>query len=186
MAACYTVRGSVHAATDLQKGAIQSMKNFHQFRLRIESAFSMALLALLIVLVFVAAVLRWFGISIVWSVDMAQLLFTWLCFIGADLAYYHNKHMGVDLIKKRFHTKSALVLDILLNVLVMIFVASIFYYGTKLSISNYVRKFNSLPVSYSFATIAAPIGACLMFLTGLQKLGDSIRALRTPTVEKKI
>jgi TRAP-type C4-dicarboxylate transport system permease small subunit len=33
-----------------------------------------------------------------WSVDMAQLLFIWVCFIGADLAMQKDRHIGVDLL----------------------------------------------------------------------------------------
>ncbi len=155
------------------------MHRFNQLRLRIESTFTTVLLALLIVLVFAAAVLRWVGVSIVWSVDTAQFLFTWLCFVGADLAYYHHKHMGVDLLKNHLNPKAVCVLEIIITLLVMAFVASVFYYGMKLSIANYVRKFNALPISYSFATIAAPIGCFLIFLTGVEQLWDNIKAFRT-------
>lgn len=154
------------------------MRRFNQLRLKAESAFTTLLLGLLIVLVFVAAVLRWVGISIVWSVDTAQFLFTWLCFVGADLAYYHHKHMGVDLVKKRLSPKGACVLEIIITILVMVFMASVFYYGMKLSIANRVRKFNALPISYSLATVAAPIGCFLILLTSIEQLADQISALR--------
>lgn len=156
------------------------MYTFTKIRLKVEEVISVILLALLVGFVFAAAALRWVGISIVWSVDFAQFLFTWVCFIGADLAYYHNKHMGVDLIAGHLHGKARVVLELVTHILVMLFLLSILYYGTKLCITNSVRKFNTLPISYSFATVSAPIGAVLMMITGIGKLKKSIQQLLAP------
>jgi len=69
---------------------------------KIEEYFVCIGLLLLIFLVFLAAVLRMFGIDMSWSTDLAQLTFAWVCFIGADLAMRVNRHMGVDLFVERF------------------------------------------------------------------------------------
>ena len=45
-----------------------------------------ALLVFITGLVFVAAVMRFYGHPLVWSIDLAQLLFIWLCFLGASRA----------------------------------------------------------------------------------------------------
>ncbi len=66
---------------------------------KLEEYFVVIFLAALIMLVFIAAVLRWFGIGVAWSMDMAQLLFAWVCFIGADLALRQNKHASCPFTK---------------------------------------------------------------------------------------
>lgn len=154
------------------------MDSVSKIRLKIEEYTTVALLGLLVFLVFIAAVLRWVGISIVWSVDLAQLFLTWLCFVGADIAYAKNKHMGVDLIKNLLPKKTRTVLSILIDFLFVAFMLSILYFGLRLSWSNYARKFNSLPVSYSFATLSAPVGAFLMILTGIEKIVENMHVLR--------
>ena len=53
---------------------------------QIELAVCFALLAGITGLVFVAAIMRFFGHPLTWSVDMAQLLFIWLCMLGATRA----------------------------------------------------------------------------------------------------
>ncbi len=65
---------------------------------KIEELFVSIGLSMLILLVFLAAVLRFFGIDMSWSTDLAQLTFAWVCFVGADLALARNKHMGVDML----------------------------------------------------------------------------------------
>ena len=53
---------------------------------RIEFAAACMLLAAIVALVFVAAIMRFFDHPLIWSVDLAQLLFIWLCFFGAARA----------------------------------------------------------------------------------------------------
>ena len=53
---------------------------------KIELSICFALLAAITGLVFVAAIMRFFGRPLTWSVDMAQLLFIWLCMLGATRA----------------------------------------------------------------------------------------------------
>lgn len=153
------------------------MSSVFKVRLKIEEYLTVVLLGALVLLVFLAAALRWVGISIVWSVDLAQFLLTWLCFIGADIAYGKSKHMGVDLLKNLLPDKMRTGLNIVIDILFVIFMCSILYFGAFLSVDNYARKFNALPISYSFATLSAPVGAGLMIFTGLEKIIRNIRYL---------
>ena len=63
---------------------------------QVELAICVVLLAIITGLVFVAAVMRFFGHPLVWSVDLAQLLFIWLCFLGATRAMREKSHLGME------------------------------------------------------------------------------------------
>ena len=73
-------------------------KKFEDALSKVETGFVCIGLLVLIATVFVAAVLRFFGIDMSWSTDLAQLTFAWVSFIGADLAMRKDKHMGVDML----------------------------------------------------------------------------------------
>ena len=62
----------------------------------IEDAFGKLLLAAIVLLIFFAAIARNAGYPLIWSVDMAQALFVWLCFTGAVKALRQRAHIGVD------------------------------------------------------------------------------------------
>ncbi len=62
---------------------------------------SKLLFGIIVSLVFVASIGRWIGYPIPWAVDMAQLLFIWVCFFGANQALRRNQHMGVDIFYRR-------------------------------------------------------------------------------------
>jgi TRAP-type C4-dicarboxylate transport system permease small subunit len=131
----------------------------------IEEIFESIGLSLLIILVFTAAVLRFFGIDMSWSTDLAQLTFAWVCFIGADLAIRKNRHMGVDMLVNRFPLKVRNWIYLFNSILMLCFLAFVVYYGSSLCISNFQRKFNTLPISYSYATASGPVGCLLMVFT---------------------
>ena len=64
---------------------------------QIELAICVILLAIITGLVFVASIMRFFGHPLVWSVDLAQLLFIWVCFLGADKAMREKTHLGMEI-----------------------------------------------------------------------------------------
>ena len=144
---------------------------------RIEEIIVCAGLTFLILLVFMSATLRWFGIDMSWSIDMAQLLFAWICFIGADLAMRRVRHMGVDLLVDRMGKKLAGAIYILNNLMIIGFLILVFYYGADLCIANAKRQFNTLPLSYSFVTASAPVGAVLMILTTIKNIYNHIKCM---------
>ena len=61
---------------------------------KVETWLVCAGLLILIFTVFAAAVLRFFGVDMSVSTDLAQLVFAWVSFIGADLAMRKDKHLA--------------------------------------------------------------------------------------------
>lgn len=129
----------------------------------------MTLLAFIIIFVFIAAFLRVIHKPVVWSVDLAQLLFVWACFIGADLAMEKNKHIGVDIFTNMMPKQIQKSLKLVCNVLAIAFLCLIGYYGTKLAIINVHDQFSGMELSHSWATASAPIGCVLMIRTLIKK-----------------
>ena len=65
---------------------------------KIERLVCIGLLSAIVLLVFAAAVMRTVGLPIIWSVDIAQLLFAWLCMLGANQTLKHAQHATVDIV----------------------------------------------------------------------------------------
>ena len=61
--------------------------------------------------------------------------------------------------------------DVLMQVAFCIFI----YYGVMLSIKSWKRSFQTLPISYSFITIALPVMSALMTLTNILKITDKVK-----------
>jgi len=72
-----------------------------------------------VVLVGVASVARSMGSPIIWSVEVAQLLFVWLVMLAADIALQEGRHFGLSLLLDQLTPRARLVLDVI-NILILI------------------------------------------------------------------
>lgn len=129
---------------------------------RIEFAIAATLLAAIVLLVFVSAIMRSVGHPVIWSIDMAQLLFIWLCFFGAVRALRDKAHIGIDLIIRFLPHGLRLGVETILSVITLIFLGLLSYEGTKLAFSNMQRQFGDSGLSYFWVTIAVPVGCVLL------------------------
>ncbi|KAA0679781.1 TRAP transporter small permease [Roseomonas genomospecies 6] len=143
-----------------------------------EAFLAMLLLAAIVLLVFAAGVMRWFGHPLVWSVDVAQLLFVWVAFLGADMALRKRAHIGIDYLVKRLPVKSRAMLDLVLGVLVVAFLMTMVVMGYRLTMLNLERQFGDSGISYAFVTSAVPVGCLLLAATLTGQILDTLRELR--------
>ena len=133
------------------------------------------LFAVMVALVFSSAIARGIGKPLAWSLDVAQLLLCWTSLVGADVAFRHDKFIGLDLFTRKMPVKVQKVLEIVVLVLMQVAFCIFIYYGVMLSIKSWKRSFQTLPISYSFITIALPIMSALMTLTNILKITDKVK-----------
>ncbi|WP_139180761.1 TRAP transporter small permease [Virgibacillus salinus] len=154
------------------------MKKVINTYIKVENFMSSLLLMTVVLFVFIASIMRWAGSPIAWSVDIAQLLFVWAIFLGANRSLRENRHIGVDFFVKKLPKKAQVVLEIIMLVFIIGFLVFLCRYGFMLSFENDIRQINSLSISYSFITIAVPIGCLLMSFTALAKIYENIKAFK--------
>ena len=133
------------------------------------------LFAVMVALVFSSAIARGIGKPLAWSLDVAQLLLCWTSLVGADVAFRHDKFIGLDLFTRKMPVKVQKVLEIVVLVLMQVAFCIFIYYGVMLSIKSWKRSFQTLPISYSFVTIALPVVSTLMTLTNILKITDKVK-----------
>jgi TRAP-type C4-dicarboxylate transport system permease small subunit len=135
---------------------------------QLEFAAAAALLAVIVILVFMAAIMRFFGRPLIWSVDMAQLLFIWLCFFGAARAMREKGHIGIDLLVRRLNRRHRFVLELCISTLILAFLCLLAMEGYRLTMLNRQRLFGDSGLSYAWVTAAVPIG-CVMIAVALAR-----------------
>jgi len=140
----------------------------------------------IMILVFGGAVMRTIGNPINWAVDLSLLIFAWLIFLGADVAIRTTELISIDLVVKRF---PKIIQDILFTggiLLSLAFLYVLMRYGVPLALDNFERPFHSLGISFSYATIAAPVGAFLMSISLTLKLVERFRPSKDATTTEEI
>ena len=65
---------------------------------RIEFAAATLLLVAIVGLVGIAAITRFMGAPIIWSIEVATAMFVWLIVLAVDLAMQQNRHFGLSLV----------------------------------------------------------------------------------------
>ena len=135
-----------------------------------EEAISRVLLGACVILVVVASLVRWYGYPIIWSVDMSQLLFVWVCVLGANQTMRRDQHVGVDLFL--IHMPVRLRRWVMFSHFLVIeaFLAAMVWFGYDLTRLNVERQFSDTPISYAWVTAAVPVGSALLFCTILARM----------------
>ena len=129
---------------------------------QIELAICVILLAIITALVFVAAIMRFFGQPLVWSVDLAQLLFIWVCFLGADKAMREKTHLGMEIPIKYLPYRHRLWIELLCSAIVLVLLGVLIVKGYELTLLNVERTFGDSTLSYGWVTAAVPVGCALL------------------------
>jgi TRAP-type C4-dicarboxylate transport system permease small subunit len=143
---------------------------------KIEYAIGAILLAIITFLVFIAAVMRFFGHPLIWSVDLAQMLFIWLCFLGATRAMRERVHLGVDFLVRLFPFAARRLIESALALLFIAFLLVLAYEGYKLTMLNWQRVFGDSGLSYAWVTISVPAGSILLSISILSNMALSWRS----------
>ncbi|WP_194165684.1 TRAP transporter small permease [Oceanobacillus sp. CFH 90083] len=146
--------------------------------IKIEELLTSWLLLLLVGLVFMEVVVRAFGSPTTWSVGLAQLVFIWVIFLGANQALRNHAHVGVDAINYFLKPKLRIVVEMVMHVLMILFLIFLIYYGSDMVLSTTGRLITGTQIPYWTVTLAIPTGSMLMLLTALGQIFGKWRSVK--------
>lgn len=146
---------------------------------RIESVLMVWLLGTIVVVVFFSSLMRYIGYPINGADTVAEALFVWLIYIGADQVLRKDRHLGVDFFTQRLPASLRNLTSIIVLLVMLIFLVFITYVGVSLTVANNGRILGDLPVSYALVTMAVPAGTFLMCLTTVTKILELIRGFNS-------
>ena len=125
---------------------------------------------LLITMVFLAAILRFFRFSVAWNIDLALFLLAWTAFLGADIAWREGKLIGIDLLVKRLPSSIAKIIQFVVYLIVLTALIVIVVNGSRLAWLERVRRYQSIPIPFSLMTLSLIVAASSMIVTTLIKI----------------
>lgn len=146
------------------------MRKLYKTFCRLEEAVAGTFLTFITGMIFVSAAARTLHHPINWAEDISLLLFAWVVFLGADLALRRADFVRVDMIIGKFPPKVQTAFYYAWYVVAVAFLGILIRYGIPLCFENVKRQFQTLGISYSWATISVPVGSALMILTIILKL----------------
>ena len=146
----------------------------------------MALLCIISSMVFLSAVARTIKHPLNWAQDVSLLLFAWLVFLGADLVLRREDFISLEILTRYFSEKLRNVLYYLWNVVAIVFLGVLARFGVPLCFQNSKRLFQTLGISYSWATASVPVGSAMLIITIVVKLHKRIKGGTSSAAESKL
>ena len=137
---------------------------------RVEFACASLLLWAVVVLVGLAAIARAMGSPIIWSVEIAQLVFLWLCVLAIDLGLQDERHFGLQIVQDNVSPRIRRIVEIV-NLLVLIaLLAFLFRYARRNTAFMHARLDGALQIPGSYYHASMVVGFALMIRTLVVRL----------------
>lgn len=146
---------------------------------RVELRFTQVCLVAMTALVLTSAISRTSGRPVSWAVDLATFAFAWTVFVGADVALRNDRMVSIDLLVRRLPERVRRWITFGNAMLIIVFLAAMTVVGVVLSYTTSQRTFSGLPwLSYTWVTLAVPVGCALMIYTMTHKIRRLLTAMR--------
>ena len=147
---------------------------------RLEGWCAILLLAAIVALVALASVARAAGSPIIWSVEVAQLLFVWLCILAADLAMQKERHFGLSFLVDALSPKAGRRLALANHAVLAVLLGFLLFYAWRNMILMHPRLVGATQMHGSWIHASMVAGFALLLRTMLANLH---RIATTPAAE---
>ena len=117
-----------------------------------------------------------FAQPMIWTLDLAQLLFVWSIFIGAGIAFRQSAHYVVDLWPKEGHLGWIPALTAFIASVIVAYV--LIRHGVEMVDLMARRKSQSLGISRSWYFVPIPICGALIGLALLEQVQNTWRRIK--------
>ncbi len=118
-----------------------------------------ALLALIVLQVFTRYVLQ---AGVTWTEEVARMILVWTVMLGAAIAMDRNEHYVITVFSARFGGRLRLWVLLATNVLGLLFLVALAYYGNLYMAANMKTTYVATGVSRGWVYLALPAGAAIM------------------------
>ena len=134
----------------------------------LEEVLCAVLLAVMTIVIFLQIVLRLLGLPLSWTEEIGRYMFIWLIYIGCASAIRKRKHISVELLDLFLKERGKFVLDIISNVVFLIFAVILTYYSFSVvqRVSTQLSPAIRMPMSIPYSSVL--VGGALMVVRLIQ------------------
>ncbi len=150
---------------------------------RVETICAILLLTAIVALVAIASVARAVGSPIIWSVEIAQLCFVWLCMISADLALQNERHFGLSLLSDALNANNKRLLELANRTVLICLLGFLLYYAWGNVQLMHPRLIGATQMHASYVHASMVVGLTLLLRT---MISQAYTLWRNLPLEKEI
>lgn len=108
-----------------------------------------------------------FNIPMMWSIEVALLLFFWSVFLGGAIGLRQRRHYTVELLPETF-VRTNLILDIISHIIVFFILYIFVVYGYKFAVMGFNKLSTSIAMPQGYFFLSLPVGAAAMILFSIE------------------
>jgi tripartite ATP-independent transporter DctM subunit len=131
-----------------------------------------ALLVVVEMLVLLAGVTSryFFGSPLVWTDELASILFLWLAMLGAAVALRRGEHMRMTALISKATPSTRAFLEVFALVAALAFLLLIAWFAVDFASDEVIVRTPALDISSAWRASALPVGCALMIVIGVLRL----------------
>lgn len=120
-----------------------------------------------------------FHAPLYWTEELSRYSFVYIVFIGAAWAGRQEMHLGVDYFTSKLPESASRYLNVIMDILIMVFSAIIVFAGAEVIPVNFRQLSPALKIPMGAVYAAIPTGFLLLFLYYLDHLIRDMRSLNS-------
>jgi tripartite ATP-independent transporter DctM subunit len=110
---------------------------------------------------------------LVWSDELATILFLWLAMLGSVVAYRRGEHIRLTIMLRRSSPRVQTILEAIASVVVAIFVVELIPATLKFFVQEQIDLTPALSIPRSFVVLAIIVGLALILILALLRLSET-------------
>ena len=107
---------------------------------------------------------------LIWSEELARLIFVYVAMIGVVLGIKHSQHVGITILSDKFPPLLEKIMNIIKDIGVFIIIIILFKVGMSITIRKSSLDLVSLGISSGYLYAALPIGSVFMMGRFLERV----------------
>ena len=106
---------------------------------------------------------------VVWLYEFIVLIFAWTVFSGVVLAYSKQENIHLTFVMNALSQKGKKILALIIDLINMIFLVMVVFFGFKLVKGTAMQTYNTIPVSLGWFYASFPVMGIPMIITLLDR-----------------
>lgn len=112
---------------------------------------------------------------IVWSEELIQLIYVWICYLGWAIAERKDAHIRITAVHNMLPKTAQKYLQIFCHLLCILFSVLMIWYGIKLVGTGMKRTAVSLPINYGIVYGMGPLMNIVLIVYEIEMIVECIR-----------
>ena len=105
-----------------------------------------------------------FQSPIVWMYEVVVIIFAWTIFAGVYLGFSRDEHIRLTFVLNALHKRKRAVLEIIIDIISVVFLFIVIYFGSRIVRSTMSQIYNTIPVPIGVFYAAFPVMGIPMVL----------------------